>query len=140
MCAMCGVPLPPPAGERTAGHVPIPIAPDAGWSSPDAGDPLDRTGPPCLVVAHGSLAGSRFVLRTESVTIGRDPGSDVFLDDVTVSRQQARIRRRGHSFTVVDTDSFNGTYLNGVRVDHEAVLAHGDQLQAGKFRLFFLEP
>lgn len=80
------------------------------------------------------------MLGDDTVTVGRDPRSDVFLDDVTVSRQQAEIRRRGSALVVVDTGSFNGTYLNGVRIDGETVLAQGDELRIGKFRLFYLEP
>lgn len=138
-CALCDALLPQPGGAPTAAHAPVlPTTPDSSAADVVAG--LDRTGGPCLVVTRGPLAGSRFMLGDDTVTVGRDPRSDVFLDDVTVSRQQAEIRRRGSALVVVDTGSFNGTYLNGVRIDGETVLAQGDELRIGKFRLFYLEP
>ena len=138
-CALCDAPLPHLSGERTAAHAPVLLAPADEWSE-DVDAILDRAGAPCLVVTHGSLAGSRFMLRNETVTIGRDTRSDVFLDDITVSRHQAEIRRRGSDLLLVDTGSFNGTYLNGERINEEAVLAQGDELRFGKFRLSYLEP
>ena len=138
-CALCDAPLPHLVGERTAVHSPVRLEPANEWTE-DADAILDRAGAPCLVVTHGSLAGSRFMLRNEVVTIGRDTRSDVFLDDITVSRHQAEIRRRGSDLLIVDTGSFNGTYLNGERINDEAALAQGDELRFGKFRLSYLEP
>lgn len=80
------------------------------------------------------------MLGEATTTLGRDPASDIFLDDVTVSRHQAEIHRRGSCVTVADTNSFNGTYLNGVRLEGEARLTHGDELQLGRFKILFLEP
>lgn len=91
-------------------------------------------------MTSGSLAGSRFTLGKDTVTVGRDPSSDVFLDDVTVSRRQVEIRRRGSALVLIDAGSFNGTYVNGQRTHGEVVLVHADQIQIGKFRLFYLEP
>ena len=138
-CALCDAPLPVLSGERTAVHAPVRLAPADERVVDNVDATLDRAGAPCLVVTHGSLTGSRFMLRDEIVTIGRDTRSDVFLDDITVSRHQAEIRRRGSDLVLVDTGSFNGTYLNGERINEEAVLAQGDELQFGKFRLAYLE-
>lgn len=90
-----------------------------------------------LVVKRGPNAGSRFVCNPELTTVGRHPDSDVFLDDVTVSRRHAEIERRSDGFVVRDVGSLNGTYLNRERIE-TADLANGDELQIGKFRLVFL--
>jgi pSer/pThr/pTyr-binding forkhead associated (FHA) protein len=90
-----------------------------------------------LVVKRGPNAGSRFLLDREATSAGRHPDSDIFLDDVTVSRRHAEFRREGHEFLVIDVGSLNGTYVNREPVDH-AVLANGDEVQIGKFRLVFL--
>jgi pSer/pThr/pTyr-binding forkhead associated (FHA) protein len=70
-------------------------------------------------------------------TIGRHPDSSVFLDDVTVSRRHAEIRLSGSEHELRDAGSLNGTYVNGKRVD-TVVLAEGDQVQIGKFKLVFV--
>jgi len=90
-----------------------------------------------LVVKRGPNAGSRFLLDKATTTAGRHPESDIFLDDVTVSRRHAAFEREGHEFVVRDVGSLNGTYLNRERID-EASLASGDEVQIGKFRLVFL--
>ena len=96
-----------------------------------------REGTAMLVVRRGPNAGSRFLLDKDVVTAGRHPESDIFLDDITVSRRHAEIRRgAAGSFTVHDVGSLNGTYLNRERVDDDE-LANGDELQVGKFKLVF---
>ena len=89
-----------------------------------------------LVVRRGPNAGSRFLLDKRVVTAGRHPESDIFLDDVTVSRKHAIFRRTDSGFVVRDVGSLNGTYVNRELVD-EAVLRTGDEVQIGKFRLVF---
>lgn len=90
-----------------------------------------------LLVAHDSGAtGSRFLLDRDEVPAGRHPSSEIFLDDVTVSRRHARFVRRGDTFEIIDTGSLNGTYVNGDRVD-SVVLDNGDDVQIGKFRFTF---
>jgi pSer/pThr/pTyr-binding forkhead associated (FHA) protein len=90
-----------------------------------------------LVVKRGPNAGSRFLLDQPTTSAGRHPDSDIFLDDVTVSRRHAEFRLEGSEFQVVDVGSLNGTYVNREPVD-SAVLANGDEVQIGKFRLVFL--
>jgi hypothetical protein len=92
-----------------------------------------------LVVRRGPNAGSRFMLDKELTTVGRHPESDIFLDDVTVSRRHAEFRRESGAggFEVRDVGSLNGTYLNRERID-AAPLANGDEVQIGKFRLVYL--
>ena len=94
------------------------------------------SGSALLVVQRGPSAGSRFLLDTDVVTAGRHPDSEIFLDDVTVSRRHAEFRRSAEGFRVVDVGSLNGTYVNRDRID-EVVLQGGDEVQIGKFRLVF---
>ena len=90
-----------------------------------------------LLVMRGPNAGSRFRLDGDLTTAGRHPDSDIFLDDVTVSRRHAEFYRHGARFTVRDVGSLNGTYVNRERIE-EAELVGGDEVQIGKFRLLFL--
>ncbi|WP_048758458.1 oxoglutarate dehydrogenase inhibitor Odhl [Corynebacterium vitaeruminis] len=90
-----------------------------------------------LVVKRGPNAGSRFLLDQAVTTAGRHPDSDIFLDDVTVSRRHAEFRKSGDSYEVVDVGSLNGTYVNR-EPKNSAALANGDEVQVGKFRLVFL--
>ena len=89
-----------------------------------------------LVVQRGPGSGSRFLLDADIVNAGRHPDSEIFLDDVTVSRRHAEFHRDGDSFTVSDVGSLNGTYVNRDRIDRVR-LTDGDEVQIGKFRLVF---
>jgi hypothetical protein len=89
-----------------------------------------------LVVQRGPDAGSRFLLDTDVVTAGRHPDSEIFLDDVTVSRRHAEFRRTPEGFRVSDVGSLNGTYVNRDRID-DVALSGGDEVQIGKYRLVF---
>ncbi len=91
-----------------------------------------------LVVKRGPNAGSRFLLDSELTEVGRRPDSDIFLDDVTVSRRHAEFYRHRGRFAVRDVGSLNGTYVNRERIE-EAALSGGDEVQIGKFRLVFLQ-
>ena len=89
-----------------------------------------------LVVKRGPNAGSKYVLDSDVTTVGRHPDSNIFLDDITVSRRHAEFARTGSDYRVRDVGSLNGTYVNRERTD-DAVLAHGDEVQVGKFKLVF---
>lgn len=89
-----------------------------------------------LVVRRGPGAGSRFLLDADVTTVGRHHNSDIFLDDVTVSRRHTQFLRRGTAFEIKDLGSLNGTYFDGVRID-SALLSDGAEVQIGKFRLTF---
>jgi pSer/pThr/pTyr-binding forkhead associated (FHA) protein len=94
-----------------------------------------------MVVIRGPNNGARFLLDRDVVTVGRHPGSDIFLDDITVSRRHAEFRRVDGRFWVHDVGSLNGTYVNGARADDQLLVA-GDEVQVGKFKLvaFIPEP
>jgi len=89
-----------------------------------------------LVVQRGPGAGSRFLLDADLVTAGRHPESEIFLDDVTVSRRHAEFRRTPEGYTVSDVGSLNGTYVNRDRID-EVALQDADEVQIGKYRLVY---
>ena len=90
-----------------------------------------------LVVTRGPNSGSKYALDEPLVTAGRHPDSTIFLDDITVSRRHAEVRRVEGGYEVADVGSLNGTYLNRERVE-KAPLSDGDELQIGTFKLLFL--
>lgn len=99
---------------------------------------LGMQGPALVVRSGGGRAGEHFVPQEGSTTIGRSPDCDIFLDDVTVSRNHAVLRRDGDGFVIEDQGSLNGTFVNRRRIE-SAPLADGDEVQVGKYRLTFLE-
>ena len=117
-CSVCGAEVDAEEVLRTATHEAVDLSSEV----------------PIMVVVRGANAGSRFALTDDVVTIGRHPDSSIFLDDVTVSRRHAEVRRSGNTLELVDVGSLNGTYVNGDRID-TVQLAEGDQLQVGKFKL-----
>jgi pSer/pThr/pTyr-binding forkhead associated (FHA) protein len=128
----CGHPL---QGDITLTLPAIESEEEAHDEFPFPHDELDP-GQALLLVKRGPNAGSTFLLEEESATIGRDPGSSVFLDDITVSRKHAAIERRGSEWFVRDSGSLNGTYVNGEQVD-ETKVTTGDEVQIGRFKLAF---
>ena len=114
-----------------------------GVTEPDTADEVIggvdglSSGTALLVVKRGPNAGSRFLLDRDKVTAGRHPESDIFLDDVTVSRRHAEFRRTAEGFEVADIGSLNGTYVNREPIE-VSPLTNGDEVQIGKFRLVFL--
>jgi pSer/pThr/pTyr-binding forkhead associated (FHA) protein len=94
-----------------------------------------------LIVPHGTHAGARYLLDADVVTAGRHPRCDIFLDDITVSRQHARFVREDGRIWLRDENSLNGTYVNGDLIDGPVALRRGDEVQIGKFRMvFFASP
>lgn len=103
-------------------------------AAPVAGETADG---PVLVVRKGPEIGERFYIESEQLTVGRDPQSGIFLNDVTVSREHAVIRRVGGTVSVEDSGSLNGTFVNGTCVA-KADLASGDTVRFGTFQMVFL--
>jgi pSer/pThr/pTyr-binding forkhead associated (FHA) protein len=95
------------------------------------------SGAALLIVKRGPNAGARFLLDRDVTSAGRHTDSDIFLDDITVSRRHAEVRRESGEFRITDVGSLNGTYINRQPVD-SATLANHDEIQIGKFRLVFL--
>ncbi|MGI8864144.1 MAG: FHA domain-containing protein [Solirubrobacteraceae bacterium] len=90
-----------------------------------------------VIRAGGGRAGESFPLAVDRLTVGRRPESDIFLDDVTVSRDHAILVRRGEDYYLDDCGSLNGTYVNRHRIESHR-LGDGDELQVGKYKLAYL--
>lgn len=111
----------------------VPIADRADHPlSPDEAAHIEGLSGFAIVVEKGPRTGMTFILREGNTTIGRHPESDIFLNDVTVSRQHCRFVSNGDSLTVEDSGSTNGTYVNDERVD-SAELKAGDEVLVGRF-------
>jgi ribosomal protein L40E len=151
-CSNCGTPLrgaqAPERPSETTSTISIsglesydPEATGTGTQpalSPEVLAAIDAlpAGSALLIVRRGPNSGSRFLLDSDITTAGRHPESDIFLDDVTVSRRHVEFRRTASGFSVADVGSLNGTYVNRERID-EWQLANGDEVQIGKYRLVF---
>ena len=128
----------PSCGSRVAGATETFTAvSDSVADSALVAESGDLEAGPVLVVRKGPDVGERFVIDRERLTVGRDPDSDIFLNDVTVSRNHAVLLYGGGEVTLEDSGSLNGTYVNGVRVDR-APLGDGDVLQVGTFQMVFM--
>jgi hypothetical protein len=134
-CSSCGAPLAAADDETTMTLSAVEAA--------DEEDELERyldglaPGVGLLVVRHGPNAGSSYRLDAPVTAIGRHPDSEVFLDDITVSRRHVVIERGEGGYVLRDVGSLNGTYVNKKRVD-EARLRYGDEVQIGRYRLSFV--
>ena len=103
----------------------------------DVEEVVAHEGAAVVIRAGGGRVGESFALDHDRMTIGRRPDSDVFLDDVTVSRDHALLVKRGGDYYLDDLGSLNGTYVNRHRIESHR-LEDGDELQVGKFKLTFL--
>jgi pSer/pThr/pTyr-binding forkhead associated (FHA) protein len=134
-CSSCGADLERGPDHNTTATVVVPIESQVEEVRVELDDLPAGVG--MLVVTRGPNSGSRFALDEPLVTAGRHPDSVIFLDDITVSRRHAEVRKAAGGYTVADVGSLNGTYLNRQRVE-EAELHDGDELQIGTFKLLFL--
>jgi pSer/pThr/pTyr-binding forkhead associated (FHA) protein len=134
-CSSCGATLGDP-DETTAS---LALLEDRQELEAELGSLLDEipTDLGILVVRRGPNAGSTFALDAATTSIGRHPDSDLFLDDVTVSRRHALIRRTPDGYTISDVGSLNGTYVRGERIDTTELTDMSD-VQIGRFVLTFL--
>jgi pSer/pThr/pTyr-binding forkhead associated (FHA) protein len=134
-CAKCGSLLvPDESGEATMAFTPEQAEEQR---QPELAE-LGIAGPALIVRSGGGRTGETFLLEGDETTIGRSPECDIFLDDVTVSRRHAIVRRGSGGLEIEDLGSLNGTYLNRKRIESPGALADGNELQIGKYRLTFL--
>lgn len=99
--------------------------------------PIKENEEAVLVIKKGPVIGQRIVLNQEEILIGRDPKSDIFLNDITVSRKHAKLIYTKNRTEIKDIGSLNGTYVNNERTEVSR-LKSGDEIQIGKFVLVFL--
>ncbi|MGH9088079.1 MAG: FHA domain-containing protein [Acidimicrobiales bacterium] len=137
-CSSCGTALPLDHSDTTVTLQAV----DVHGESPDEEAAITLVEVPhgtgALVVRRGPNVGVRYLLELPTTIAGRHPESDIFLDDITVSRRHAEFRREDDGKVVVrDLGSLNGTYVNRERIE-EKVLSPGDEVQIGKFKLVFL--
>jgi FHA domain-containing protein len=133
-CQRCGALLP-----REEGSGPVTATyriDETGELVPVELDEVTAHGPALVIRAGGGRVGESFALEQERARIGRRPDSDVFLDDVTVSRDHALLVRRGDQWYLDDLGSLNGTYVNRRRIESQG-LQEGDEVQIGKYKLTF---
>jgi pSer/pThr/pTyr-binding forkhead associated (FHA) protein len=125
-CPNCGARL----AEPTASFEPVSVPVAETHANPASDGPL-------LVVRKGPQPGERFFIDRARLSVGRDPESDIFLNDITVSRTHAILEYEDGVASVKDAGSLNGTYVNGEVVE-AAVLGNGDVVQIGTFQMLFL--
>jgi pSer/pThr/pTyr-binding forkhead associated (FHA) protein len=135
-CAKCGAFLGAAEGDRDATTATYRVD-ETGEIQPVDLDDVVAKGAALVIRAGGGRVGESFALEGDRLSLGRRPESDIFLDDVTVSRDHAVIVRRGGDFHLDDCGSLNGTYVNRQRVDSRQ-LQDGDELQIGKYKLSYL--
>ena len=138
-CQRCGAFLAVPA--ESAGREPATATYRVGETGeliPVELDAVVQEGAALVIRSGGGRVGESFALQGDRMTGGRRPDSDVFLDDVTVSRRHAVLVDRDGAFFIEDQGSLNGTFVNRRRIDEATQLEDGDELQVGKYRLTYL--
>ena len=134
-CQKCGSYL----GDVTGGDTTVTYQLDeTGELKPVDLDPVVAEGAALVIRSGGGRSGESFAITGERLTIGRSPEAEVFLDDVTVSRNHALLVRRRDGLYIDDLGSLNGTYVNRRRIESHKLL-DGDELQIGKYKLTYLE-
>jgi hypothetical protein len=136
-CSSCGAALLTSAPDTSVSNVPVDDLSDGGQDDAVVGLLELPRGVGLLVVKRGSDVGVRFALDAAITKAGRHPESDIFLDDITVSRRHAEFVTSDQVTTIRDVGSLNGTYVNRERIE-EARLSSGDEVQIGKFKLLYL--
>lgn len=135
-CSACGSRLAMPSAGDDLTLTLHPLSPEGAPGRREIVVRVPAAGPAVLILERGEDAGTTFDLVSATTVIGRTPESDVFLDDVTVSRKHASITYTAEGYVLTDAGSLNGTYVNGDRIS-SAVLHPGDEVLVGKFRLLF---
>ncbi len=147
LCPDCGYPASsdaepcPACGDDVSDHDRTRLHPAVDASGAAGAVDVDRSafgvGDGLFVVNQGPTAGARYALDSDLVSLGRHPRSDIFLDDITVSRRHAEVRRDGPRYWIRDVGSLNGTYVN-LQLVEATELQEGDEVQVGKFKLVFV--
>jgi len=137
-CQKCGAYLSRPEGGDEPTTMTYTVDESGEMHQVDIDEVVERAGAALVIRAGGGRAGESFTLEDDKVSIGRTPDAGVFLDDVTVSRNHALLVRRRDGIYIDDLGSLNGSYVNRKRIESH-LLADGDEIQIGKFKLGYLE-
>jgi FHA domain len=138
-CQRCGALLERPESASAAGGDPVTatyVIDDSGELVPIERGEVTAHGPALVIRAGGGRVGESFAVSGERMRIGRRPDSEIFLDDVTVSRDHALLINRTEQWYLDDCGSLNGTYVNRSRIESQR-LEEGDEVQIGKYKLTF---
>ncbi|MFD0866426.1 FHA domain-containing protein [Tessaracoccus lubricantis] len=136
-CSNCGAPLTDPTGDTTTMFPVASEEPTESVALTDQEREAAKTlapGNALLIVNRGPGNSNRFLIDSDITNVGRHPESDIFLDDITVSRHHAKFVRSGGKLYLEDLGSLNGTYVNRTLLDGRTVLREGDEIQIGKYR------
>jgi hypothetical protein len=137
-CQKCGAYLARPEGHDEPSTLTYKIAETGDFQPIDIEDVVEAEGAALVIRSGGGRAGETFAIDQEKMAIGRTPDAPIFLDDVTVSRNHALLVRRRDGIYIDDLGSLNGSYVNRKRIESH-LLADGDEIQIGKFKLGYLE-
>jgi pSer/pThr/pTyr-binding forkhead associated (FHA) protein len=137
-CQKCGAFLGDQTETKSGDTTEVYQVDETGELRPVDLDEMTHEGATLVIRSGGGRSGEAFTLAGERSTIGRSPDAEVFLDDVTVSRNHALLVRRRDGLYVDDLGSLNGTYVNRRRIESHR-LQNGDELQVGKYKLTYLE-
>ena len=137
-CQKCGAFLGRPEGTEDPTTMTYKIDETGEFKPVDIESEVEDAGAALVIRSGGGRAGESFPVEAERMAIGRAPEAAVFLDDVTVSRNHALIVQRQDGYYVDDLGSLNGTYVNRRRIESH-LLADGDEIQVGKYKLSYLE-
>jgi ribosomal protein S27E len=137
-CQKCGAYLARPEGGEEPSTLTYKIAETGDFQPIDIEKLVEAEGAALVIRSGGGRAGESFPINEEKMSIGRTPDAPIFLDDVTVSRNHALLVRRRDGIYIDDLGSLNGSYVNRKRIESH-LLADGDEIQIGKFKLGYLE-
>ena len=137
-CQKCGAYLGRPEGEKDPTTMTYKVDETGDMQPVDIDEVVEEAGAALVIRSGGGRAGESFTIEGERMSIGRTPDANVFLDDVTVSRNHALLVERQDGHYIDDLGSLNGTYVNRRRIESH-LLEDGDEIQIGKYKLSYLE-
>ena len=137
-CQKCGAYLARQEGEEEPTTMTYKVDETGEYQPVDIDEVVEEAGAALVIRSGGGRSGESFTVEGDRVGIGRSPDAEVFLDDVTVSRNHALIVRRKDGLYIDDLGSLNGTYVNRRRIESHK-LQDGDEIQIGKYKLSYLE-
>ena len=137
-CQKCGAYLTRTEGEEEPTTMTYKVDETGEYQPVDIDEVVEQAGAALVIRSGGGRSGESFTIEGDRIGMGRSPDAEVFLDDVTVSRNHALIVRRNDGLYIDDLGSLNGTYVNRRRIESHQ-LTDGDEIQIGKYKLSYLE-